>query len=131
MEQQKIETRKFRFSIKAALILTGIVAFYSAILGLAFRGDYWGKGITIAVTCSILIWTLSAFLFYPLMFAMAKAIGPREHVSPTHQGAGSVPVATPIRSDSGSSGGGGNKDGNSTASVFDDAQENSNEEGRS
>lgn len=58
---------KFQLSIRSALYLTTAIAVYAAIVALAFRGDFWGKGITFAVTCSLGIWLLSAIAYWMLV----------------------------------------------------------------
>ena len=58
---------KLQLSIRGALYLTTAIAVYAAIVALAYRGDFWGKGITFAVTCSLGVWFVSAIAYWVLI----------------------------------------------------------------
>lgn len=73
----------FRLSIRGAFMLTAAVAVYCAIIGLAFRGNPWGQGITFAVTCSFLVWLFSAAIYWAFEFIL-KTFGVQEHRIPSN-----------------------------------------------
>ena len=93
-EQNGLANLKLQLSIRGAMYLTTVIAVYAAIVALAYRGDFWGKGITFAVTCTLGVWFLSAIAYWVLMGLLAFA-GFHEPQSSIQRSGEEYPPASP------------------------------------
>lgn len=93
---------KLQLSIRGALVVTTAIAFYAAILGLAYQGNPWGQGLMISVTLCLSIWIFSAVVYWGLLaFLAIFGIQEKHQTRPLVPlvSSGSVPAVGEVGSD--------------------------------